>query len=476
VIGIRDLWVKQCGLSHTGSFKDLGMTVLVSQVKQMIAQGVKIRAVACASTGDTSAALAAYAAAAGIPSIVFLPKDKVSLAQLIQPVSNGSLVLSLDTDFDGCMALVKQITEDPSIYLANSMNSLRIEGQKTIAIEMVQQFDWELPDVIIIPGGNLGNVSALGAGFEMMHDLGLIQRLPRIVVAQAERANPSTRPTQTDGTRSTRDAQNTAASAIQIGNPVSVQKAIRILKKFDGIVEQASEDELADAAALADRCGMFNCPHTGVALAALIKLKARGRIAPDERVIVISTANGLKFSEFKVGYHRGTLEAFVPATPTCPWSCPPTSMRSGGPSTSASNRSDVVGFSRNPGLREPWDEGPRLSRTGEDGDPRLPDPLRGRRGAARGLDRGHLRLGQSTVSWVTASADSQGSSWGTRPWPGSRKVRAQGTPWKASQRVCFNPLLSCRSCAACLAGRQNVCLEWKVYRDGTIFTGPSRST
>jgi threonine synthase len=309
VIGLKDLWVKQCGNSHTGSFKDLGMTVLVSQVKQMITSGVKIRAVACASTGDTSAALAAYCAAAGIPSIVFLPKDKVSLAQLIQPVANGSLVLSLDTDFDGCMELVRRVTEDKSIYLANSMNSLRIEGQKTISIEMVQQFDWEIPDTIVIPGGNLGNVSALGAGFDLMFELGLVSRRPRIVVAQAERANPLYQAYK-DGWDNfhSMTARKTAASAIQIGNPVSVEKAIRTLKKFDGIVEQASEDELANAAALADRCGMFNCPHTGVALAALIKLKEKGTIGAKERVIVISTAHGLKFSEFKVGYHRGTLE------------------------------------------------------------------------------------------------------------------------------------------------------------------------
>ena len=323
VLGVRDLWVKQCGLSHTGSFKDLGMTVLVSQVKQMIAEGVPIRAVACASTGDTSAALAAYCAAAGIPSIVFLPKDKVSLAQLIQPVANGSLVLSLDTDFDGCMALVKRLTEDKGVYLANSMNSLRIEGQKTISIEMVQQFDWEVPDTIIIPGGNLGNVSALGAGFELMQDLGLISRLPRIVVAQAERANPLYRAYQQGwDTFEPIAAQKTAASAIQIGNPVSVAKAVRILKKFEGIVEQASEDELANAAALADRCGMFNCPHTGVALAALVKLKERGLVRPDERVIVVSTANGLKFSEFKVGYHRGTLEGVTPRFANLPVELP----------------------------------------------------------------------------------------------------------------------------------------------------------
>src|SRR5512142_3480992 len=174
LIGIDSLWIKLCGNSHSGSFKDLGMTVLVSQVKQMISEGAPIQAVACASTGDTSAALAVYCAAAGIPSIVLLPKGKISIAQLVQPLSNGSLVLSLDTDFDGCMRVVQEITKDETIYLANSMNSLRIEGQKTVGIEIVQQFDWQTPDVIVIPGGNLGNVSALGSGLLMMQDLRLI--------------------------------------------------------------------------------------------------------------------------------------------------------------------------------------------------------------------------------------------------------------------------------------------------------------
>ena len=187
---LEDLWVKQCGNSHTGSFKDLGMTVLVSVVKQMMADGMPIDAVACASTGDTSAALAAYGAAAGIPTVVFLPRNKVSPAQLVQPLANGALVLSLDTDFDGCMAAVQKVTKHKHIYLANSMNSLRIEGQKTIAIEIVQQCDWEVPDWVVLPGGNLGNVSALGKGFLMMHELGLISKLPRICVAQAENANP----------------------------------------------------------------------------------------------------------------------------------------------------------------------------------------------------------------------------------------------------------------------------------------------
>ena len=182
-LGVPDLWVKLCGNSHTGSFKDLGMTVLVSVVKQMIADGAPIKAVACASTGDTSAALAAYAAIANIPAIVLLPKGKVSIEQLIQPISNGAKVLSLDTDFDGCMQIVQQLTADPTIYLANSMNSLRIEGQKTVGIEICQQFNWEVPDWIILPAGNLGNVSALGKGLLMMKELGIIDRLPRIVCA-----------------------------------------------------------------------------------------------------------------------------------------------------------------------------------------------------------------------------------------------------------------------------------------------------
>jgi threonine synthase len=146
-LGMSRLWVKQCGWSPTGSFKDLGMTVLVSQVNRLRKLNPqKVQAVGCASTGDTSAALAAYCAAAGIPSIVFLPADKISLAQLVQPIANGSLVLSIDTDFDGCMRLIRDVTAEQPIYLANSMNSLRLEGQKTAAIEICQQFDWQLPD------------------------------------------------------------------------------------------------------------------------------------------------------------------------------------------------------------------------------------------------------------------------------------------------------------------------------------------
>ncbi len=308
LVGVDNLWVKLCGNSHSGSFKDLGMTVLVSQVKQMISEGAPIQAVACASTGDTSAALAVYCAAAGIQSIVLLPKGKISMAQLVQPIANGALVLSLDTDFDGCMKVVREITKDETIYLANSMNSLRIEGQKTVGIEIVQQFDWQVPDVIVIPGGNLGNVSALGSGLLMMRDLGLITKLPRIVVAQAENANPLYRSYMKNfASFEPMVAKKTLASAIQIGDPVSYEKAIRTIKQFDGMVMDATEQELSDAAALGDRTGMFNCPHTGVALAAMIKLIKAGKIDRAEHVVVISTAHGLKFTDFKVNYHEEKL-------------------------------------------------------------------------------------------------------------------------------------------------------------------------
>jgi threonine synthase len=323
-IDVPDLWVKQSGNSHTGSFKDLGMTVLVSVVKQMLADGKPIRAVACASTGDTSAALAAYAAAADIPAVILLPRGKVSTAQLVQPIANGALVLALDTDFDGCMAVVEELTRDPTIYLANSMNSLRIEGQKTVGIEIVQQFDWEVPDWIVIPAGNLGNVSALGRGLLMMRELGLIDRLPRIACAQAANANPLYLSYLTDFEEYRPvTAKKTSATAIQIGAPVSYERAVKVLKAFNGVVEQATEDELANAAARADRVGLYCGPQTGVALAALLKLVQRGKIQSDDRVVVISTAHGLKFTRFKVDYHEQQLEGVVSRHANPPVNLPP---------------------------------------------------------------------------------------------------------------------------------------------------------
>jgi threonine synthase len=322
--GVKNLWIKQCGISHTGSFKDLGLTVLVSQVNYMIRKlGFGIDAIACASTGDTSAAVASYSAKANIPSIVFLPRGKISLAQLIQPISNGAMVLAIDTDFDGCMKIVQEITKDNRIYLANSMNSLRIEGQKTVSIELTQQLGWEAPDWVIIPGGNLGNVSALGRGFLMMKELGIINKLPRICVAQSERANPLYLSYLTNFQEfKPVKAKETVATAIRIGNPVSKDRAINTLKKFNGIVVQASEDELSNAAALLDLYGLYTCPHTGVATAGFIKLANQGIIKENDKVVIISTAHGLKFTEFKLKYHEQDLKDVISKYPNKPIELP----------------------------------------------------------------------------------------------------------------------------------------------------------
>ncbi|KAH7276400.1 hypothetical protein KP509_39G005500 [Ceratopteris richardii] len=304
ILGMNDLWVKHCGISHTGSFKDLGMTVLVSQVNRLRKLNKNLIGVGCASTGDTSAALSAYCASAGIPAIVFLPANKISIAQLVQPIANGAIVLSLDTDFDGCMRLIRDVTEQVPIYLANSLNSLRLEGQKTAAIEICQQFDWEVPDWVIVPGGNLGNIYAFYKGFAMCRELGLTDRIPRLVCAQAANANPLYLHYKAGWKNfSPVKAAPTFASAIQIGDPVSIDRAVYALQNSDGIVEEATEEELMDASAQADLTGMFTCPHTGVALSALINLREKGVIARTDRTVVVSTAHGLKFTQSKIAYH-----------------------------------------------------------------------------------------------------------------------------------------------------------------------------
>ncbi|XBJ19943.1 threonine synthase, chloroplastic-like [Triticum dicoccoides] len=323
--GMKDLWVKHCGISHTGSFKDLGMTVLVSQVNRLRRAPLSrpIAGVGCASTGDTSAALSAYCAAAGIPAIVFLPANRISLEQLIQPIANGATVLSLDTDFDGCMRLIREVTAELPIYLANSLNSLRLEGQKTAAIEILQQFDWEVPDWVIVPGGNLGNIYAFYKGFEMCRVLGLVDRLPRLVCAQAANANPLYRYYKSGWTQfQPQVAEPTFASAIQIGDPVSVDRAVVALKATNGIVAEATEEELMNAMSLADRTGMFACPHTGVALAALFKLREEGTIGANDRTVVVSTAHGLKFSQSKIDYHDQKIEDMA-----CKYANPPVSVK-----------------------------------------------------------------------------------------------------------------------------------------------------
>ncbi|KAE8720074.1 Threonine synthase 2 [Hibiscus syriacus] len=279
---------------HTGSFKDLGMTVLVSQVNRLRKINKPIVGVGCASTGDTSAALSAYCAAAGIPSIVFLPANKISIAQLVQPIANGAFVLSIDTDFDGCMELIREVTAELPIYLANSLNSLRLEGQKTAAIEILQQFDW---------GVRIG--------------------IPRLVCAQASNANPLYLYFKSGWKDfSPVKAKTTFASAIQIGDPVSIDRAVYALKNSNGIVEEATEEELMDAMAEADSTGMFTCPHTGVALTALNKLRKSGVIGPTDRTVVVSTAHGLKFTQSKIDYHSKDIKDMA-----CRLANPPVQVR-----------------------------------------------------------------------------------------------------------------------------------------------------
>ncbi|MDP8255291.1 MAG: threonine synthase [Candidatus Alcyoniella australis] len=309
------LFLKHEGENPTLSFKDRGMTAGVSWAHHL---GMKV--VACASTGDTSAAMAAYAAGVeGMQGVVFLPHEKVSPEQLAQAITYGARTLALRTDFDGCMRLVQQICEQHPIYLLNSMNSFRIEGQKAIGIETVQQLGWRVPDWFVIPVGNAGNVSALGKGLREAYELGLIDRLPRIAGIQAAAADPLYRSYLSGFEEKIHvTAEPTLASAIRIGAPVSHDKAVKVVQQFDGVMAKVTEAELMDAKAAADRCGVAVCPNSGVALAGLRKLRAEGTIHDDQSVVVILTAHGAKFSGVSVDYHTGALPGLTPQVSNAP--------------------------------------------------------------------------------------------------------------------------------------------------------------
>ena len=317
----KTLYLKHEGENPTLSFKDRGMTAGVSWAHHL---GMKL--VGCASTGDTSAAMAAYAAQVeGMEGVVFLPDNKVSPEQLSQAISYGAKTLALDTDFDGCMKLVQQVSAAHPVYLLNSMNSFRIEGQKAIGLETVHQLGWEPPDWFIVPVGNAGNISALGKGLLEAHRLGLIDRLPRIAGIQAQAADPFYRSYQTGFSEKVAvTAQPTKASAIRIGDPVSRDKASAVVNRFHGVVEEVSEAELMEAKAIADRAGVAVCPNSGVALAGLRKLRAAGEIRADESVVVILTAHGAKFSQVGVDYHTGESAGLMPTHPNPPIQIPAT--------------------------------------------------------------------------------------------------------------------------------------------------------
>ena len=302
VAGIVWLLAKHQGMNPTGSFKDTGMTAALSVAAQRGFEWV-----ACASTGNTSAAMAAYAARAGLRSIVFIPEGKIAWGKLSQAMDYGALTIQLKTDFDGCVKILGELVQKFPIYLLNSVNPYRLEGQKTPAFEMVEQMDWQVPEHIVVPGGNLANSAALGKGFSEMHQLGLIPRLPKISVIQAEGANPLYR-WFIDSNRVMKPVKaDTRATAIRIGNPASWRKAAAVIDDLGGWCEQVSEQEIALAKAEIGAEGVGCEPASAVTLAGLKKLVALGKITPEERVVLILTGHTLKDSQYTIDYHRNEL-------------------------------------------------------------------------------------------------------------------------------------------------------------------------
>ena len=302
------LKLKHEGMNPTLSFKDRGMVAGVSWANHL-----GCRHVICASTGDTSAAMAAYAGSSPkLKGIVLLPDGKISPEQLAQAITYGALTIGIESDFDGCMMLVKELTEKHSIYLLNSMNSVRIEGQKAIGIETLHQLNWKVPDWLVIPVGNAGNISALGKGLRELYDLGIIDKLPRLAGVQTLSASPLYESYKNGfADLIPQKAKPTKASAIQIGDPVSFKKAVRELKHFNGVVEAVSESELMDWKAQIDSLGISICPNSAVAVSGVMKLRNEGTINKQDDVVVILTAHGSKFSNTAVKYHNDNTNRFA---------------------------------------------------------------------------------------------------------------------------------------------------------------------
>ena len=303
IVGIDWLLAKHQGMNPTGSFKDTGMTAAIS-----VAASRGFEWVACASTGNTSAAMAAYAARAGLRSIVFIPEGKIAWGKLSQSMDYGALTIQLKTDFDGCVQILTDLVKRFPIYLLNSVNPYRLEGQKTPAFEMVEQLEWQVPEHVIVPGGNLANGAALGKGFAEMLHLGLISRAPKISVVQASGANPLYRAMQENGGDHLEPVvAETRASAIRIGSPASWKKTVETLRTTGGWVEEATEQEIALAKAQIGSEGIGCEPASAVTLAGLKKLIAQGKITREERVVIVLTGHTLKDSDYTINYHRGEL-------------------------------------------------------------------------------------------------------------------------------------------------------------------------
>ena len=314
--GVGALRLKHQGCNPTGSFKDTGMTTCVTQAVLLGA-----RTVVCASTGNTSASLSAYAARARLQCAILLPRGQITSSKLAQSMDYGAIVCEIDGNFDDCMRLIQEIADDPSIYLANSINPFRIEGQKTIAFELMEQCEWRVPDHVVVPGGNMGNSSALGKGFEEMRQMGLMERMPKLSVIQAEGAAPlaqmfaglkkQSQPDRVPIPEKITPVENpqTLATAIKIGSPVSWKKTLRSVIRSRGQVIAVSEKEIADAKAMIGRDGIGCEPASATTVAGIRKLVAAGFIRRDESIVAVLTGHLLKDPDYVSHYHHGTLLA-----------------------------------------------------------------------------------------------------------------------------------------------------------------------
>jgi threonine synthase len=308
--GVAALRLKHQGYNPTGSFKDTGMAAAMTQA---LLSGA--HTAVCASTGNTAASLAAYAARAGLRAAILLPRGQVSSSKLAQSLDCGALVLEIDGNFDACMRLVAELGDDPSIYVANSINPFRIEGQKTVAFEILEQCHWRVPDHVVVPGGNMGNSTALGKGFEELLDLGVIDRLPKLSVIQAEGAAPLARLFASLGGHVDRipeklepvENPQTLATAIKIGAPVSWKKSLRAVLRSGGQIISVSEQELADAKAIIGRDSIGCEPASATTVAGIKKLVAARSITAKDDVVAVLTGHALKDPGYMIGYHEGTL-------------------------------------------------------------------------------------------------------------------------------------------------------------------------
>jgi threonine synthase len=299
--GVDHLLLKHEGHNPTGSFKDRGMTVGVTQARRIGAT-----AVACASTGNTSASLAAYASQAGLPALVLVPKEGVAAGKLAQALGYGATTLLVRGDFDDCLRLVEEASTQLGVYLLNSINPFRIEGQKTIILELLQQLSWESPDWIVFPAGNLGNTAAFGKALREAHEWGLISRVPRLAAVQAAGAAPFARSFEEGFARRHRVKAETVATAIRIGNPASYDRAVIAIRETNGVVLAVTDAELLEAKAVIDRSGVGCEPASAASVAGLRQLVQRGTIKPSERVISILTGHMLKDPDILFRYHQGT--------------------------------------------------------------------------------------------------------------------------------------------------------------------------